>query len=261
MSRPERAADLKALLGQAAAIADELGVETVAAPPALPPPPAPAPTVGVLPFRDEAAFYDWLRDNDMLGPKISTTEYQGCNAILTACAAARYGLADTAYSLATAYLETAHTMQPVKEYGGTAYYTRMYDIQGARPAKARELGNLTPGDGARYCGRGYPQMTGKTNYARANAALPQYGIHGVDLVANPDLAMRPDVAAAVMIDGMSKGWFTGKKLADYLPRSGGATRKAYSDARRIINGQDRAGDVALYALNFQAALEAGGWSL
>lgn len=38
------------------------------------------------------------------------------------------------------YHETAGTMQPVKEYGGQSCFKRVYDIQGARPAKARDLG-------------------------------------------------------------------------------------------------------------------------
>lgn len=268
MSRAEQVAELKAHLGAASALADALAIETPAAvTPPPPPPPAPAPAAGALPFTNEGAFYDWLRGNSMLGPKISPSEYQGCTAILGACASARFPLADTAYTLATAYLETAASMQPVKEANwlspkaAHAYFMRMYDITGQRPAKARELGNLTPGDGALFCGRGYPQMTGKTNYARANKVLPEYGIHGVDLLANPDDAMRPDVAAVVMTDGMGKGWFTGKKLRDYLPAKGPATRVQFKGARRIINGQDRADDVAGFALNFQQALQAGGWSI
>jgi len=50
--------------------------------------------------------------------------------------------------------ETASTMQPIKEIGNAAYFKRMYDIEGARPAKARELGNIHPGDGAKFCGMG-----------------------------------------------------------------------------------------------------------
>src|SRR3546814_6075636 len=63
----------------------------------------------------------------------------------------------------------------------------MYDIRGDRPAKARELGNLTPGDGAKYAGRGYVQLTGKSNYVKATAKLREMGFT-VDLVAEPDRA-------------------------------------------------------------------------
>lgn len=204
--------------------------------------------------KNEAGFYNYLRNNDLLGPAISPGEFKGCDAITRACAAANWPLAYTAYALATAYLETAHTMLPVKEYGGPTYYRRMYDIQGARPAKARELGNLTPGDGIKYCGRGYPQMTGRRNYLKAGTAL------GVDLINNPDLALEPGVAAQIMVRGMSEGWFTGRKLSDYLPRSGPASRDQFRKSRPIINGTDRALDVADYAVIFQKGLQAGNWA-
>ena len=145
-----------------------------------------------------------------------------------------------AYALATAWHETAHTMQPVREYGGDAYYKRMYDIEGDRPQKARELGNVNPGDGVRYAGRGYVQLTGRDNYRK-------FGIENA-----PDDAMKPEVAARIMREGMDQGVFTGRALRDYLPGD-------YVNARRIINGRDKAELIAGYARNFEAALRAGGW--
>jgi putative chitinase len=58
----------------------------------------------------------------------------GCNAVLAAMEGCP--LSWTAYALATAYHETASTMQPIKEYGGQTYFTRMYDVaeRGLRPA-------------------------------------------------------------------------------------------------------------------------------
>jgi putative chitinase len=225
---------------------------------------APAPVVASddagYAFDDYGKFYDFLRSNKMLGPKITADEFNGCDAILKACVRANWPVSFTAYALATAYLETAHKMQPVKELGGAAYYTRMYDIKGARPTKARELGNLTPGDGAKYCGRGYPQLTGKNNYAKATAKLRALGID-VDLVANPDLAMRADVAAAIMISGMSEGWFTGRKLGDDLPAKGPAGLSQFKASRDIINGHDREDDVATYAIDFQTGLQHGGYKI
>lgn len=142
-----------------------------------------------------------------------------------------------AYALATAWHETARTMQPIKELGGEAYFRRRYDIEGDKPDLARRLGNLKPGDGARYAGRGYVQLTGRTNYER-------YG-----LADRPDDAMKPDVAAAILRDGMEHGRFTAKKLGDYLPGD-------YVEARRIINGTDRASQIAGYARAFETALTA-----
>lgn len=241
------------------------GPEIAVAPPVAAAGAGLAPPASATGLGDPAAFFGALRAGNLLGPQLTPSEVEGCTAIVDACARASWGIAWTADALATAYLETAHAMQPVKEANWLSeeaahrYFMRMYDITGQRPGKARELGNLDPGDGALYAGRGYPQLTGKANYQRANAALPLYGITGVDLVAKPDLAMRPDVAAVVMIDGMEKGWFTTKKLADYLPRKGPATRAQFKPARRVINGLDRADDVAGYAVEFQDALMHGAW--
>jgi putative chitinase len=215
-------------------------------------PVAPAGSAGL---QNAPAFYDHLRNAKLLGERIEPSEFAGCEAILAACAG-KLPRSWTAYALATAFHETAGTMQPIKEYGSTAYFTRMYDIRGERPAKARELGNLQPGDGARYAGRGYVQLTGRTNYARATKELRAKGLD-VDLVANPDDAMRPDVAAAVMVRGLMEGWFSGKSLNDYIPAE--AAKRHYENARRIINGTDRAEMIAGYAMTFDAALKAGNW--
>lgn len=218
----------------------------------------PAPPAGEPLFEDYGKFFDHLRGTNVLGPKISSDEFTGCSAIILACQNARWGISWTAYALATSYLETAMTMQPIKELGGTAYFTRMYDIRGNRPAKAKELGNLTPGDGAKYPGRGYVQLTGLENYRKMTAKLRAIGIN-VDLVANPDLAMRPDVAAAIMVIGMEEGSFTTRKLADDLPRRGTGTLRQFVMSRDIINGTDKDDEIAAVAMVFQAALVVGGY--
>jgi len=200
-------------------------------------------------LKDPAAFFAAVRSSKALGPSLSSDEVSGCEAILTACAG--FPASWAAYALATAVVETAGTMQPIKEYGGTAYFRRMYDIEGERPAKARELGNLTPGDGAKFCGRGYVQLTGRANYERAGAKL------GLPLVTEPDRAMDPQIAAQIMRLGMQEGWFTGRTLDRYLPTT--ADIHQFTNARRIINGQDRAVEIAGYALEFQSALKAGVW--
>ncbi|WP_093293078.1 hypothetical protein [Sphingomonas sp. NFR04] len=63
----------------------------------------------------------------------------------------------------------------------------------------------------------------------------------------------------ILVRGMEEGWFTGKALRDYLPGQTGAADQ-FAAARRIINGTDRADMIAAYAIKFQAALTAGGWS-
>jgi putative chitinase len=200
---------------------------------------------------DPSAFFAALRSG-LLGPTLAQTEVDGCKAILDAMQGAP--LAWTAYALATAYHETASTMQPIKEYGGPIYFTRMYDVTGARPQLALANGNTCAGDGPRYCGRGYVQLTWKNNYARAGERC------GVDLVAYPDKAMDPAVAAKILREGMEHGWFTGKSFSSYLPAAGRATMGQYARARFIINGSDKAQQIAAHAKEFERALETGGWS-
>ncbi len=199
---------------------------------------------------DRALFFDALRRGKLLGPTLSASEVEGCERILDAMEG--LPLSWCAYALATAFHETAHTMMPIKEFGGNGYYRRMYDIEGARPALARRYGNITPGDGVRYAGRGYVQLTWRVNYERAGKKL------GVDLVGNPDLAMDPAIAARIMREGMVDGWFTGKGFKHYLPQPI-ATKGQFAQARRIINGTDKADQIADYAAQFQKALQAGGW--
>lgn len=188
-------------------------------------------------------FFAALRSG-LLGPTLTPEEVTGVNAILTATKG--WPTSWTAYALATAYHETAHTMQPVKEYGGDAYFCRMYDPTGLRPEVAKTLGNTQPGDGVQFCGRGYVQLTGRGNYARCG------------LADDPDKALDPDTAAQILEQGMRCGWFSGRKLIDFLPMSGAASRARFMAARWVINRQDRADLIADYAMRFQDALAAGG---
>jgi putative chitinase len=202
-------------------------------------------------MNSDARFYDAVRSG-LLGPTLSPSEVNGCTAILAAMAGAP--LAWTAYALATAYKETNHTMQPIEEMGGSAYFFRRYDPQGQRPDIAAQVGNTHPGDGVLFHGRGYVQLTGRANYAKATQKL------GLDLIAQPEDALKDDVAAKVMRRGMQEGWFTGKSFSSYLPGSRPAPHDHYREARRIINGIDCAEEIADYAVQFEAALVAGGWA-
>lgn len=226
--------------------------------PALPPPPAPAPVPAARPagLVKPEAFYAALRaDERVFGGRLQPAQFEGCEADLR-LGAGRLPLSWMAYCLATDYHETGHTMQPVHEAGGRAYLDR-YDT--GRLAAA--LGN-TPeddDDGILYAGRGKPQVTGRRNYAKANERLHALGVLQADedLVATPDLMLRMDVAAAALVYGMLEGWFTGKRLRQYLQSP--ATAEQFENARRIINGTDRAALIAGYALSFQHALQLGDW--
>ncbi|MGM9507777.1 peptidoglycan-binding protein [Larkinella sp. GY13] len=85
----------------------------------------------------------------------------------------------------------------------------------------RDLGNQGPPDGDRFKGRGFIQLTGRSNYQSIGREL------GVDLIGNPALANKPDVAAAV--------------LALFLKRKERQIKEALLEndlrqARKLVNG-------------------------
>ncbi|WP_128543716.1 glycoside hydrolase family 19 protein [Larkinella soli] len=147
-----------------------------------------------------------------------------------------------AYCLATFKWETAHTMRPIDEIGTTDHFNKRY---GPETKVGKMLGNTLPGDGARFHGRGYVQLTGRANYERAGKFLH------VDLLENPELAEKPDLAYRIAVQGMKGGWFTGKKLDNFI-RDGFPPE--YERARFIINGQDKAQTIADLARRFDEVL-------
>lgn len=199
-----------------------------------------------FPMINLEVFFGIVREK-LFGGSMTAGQVSGCEAIIKAFE--DRGINDlrfAGYGLATSYLEDNKTMQPIHEMGGTAYFTKLYDINGSKPALAKQLGNVMPGDGARFHGRGFVQLTGRANYVKAGQKL------GLDLAGNPDLALQADIAADIMVMGMTEGWFTGKKLSDYFSTS----KEDYVNARRIINGTDRASEIAGYAKTFVSALRA-----
>jgi putative chitinase len=179
-------------------------------------------------------FYDSLRK--AFGP-LSENQVSGLSQLLTASEGLT--LRHRAYILATAWHETgpedsALHMTPRREIWGPTKAQLGYEGRA-------DLGNTIMGDGKRYAGRGFCQITGRRNFERASS------LTGRDLVGNPDLALDPHIAALIMVDGMRRGWFTGKKMADYAN---------YKDMRRVVNGTDRADLIAGYADRFETALNA-----
>jgi len=69
-------------------------------------------------------------------------------------------------------------------------------IYGYNFAKGRGLGNKQPGDGGKYFGRGFNQLTGKAGYAQAQNKLISYG-KNVDLINNPSL-LNDDLEVAAL---------------------------------------------------------------
>ena len=106
--------------------------------------------------------------------------------------AVRSGITGT--ELAAFMAQMAHesdNFKSMKEYGGSLDF-RKYDPKYA-PKKAKTLGNKYAGDGNRFKGRGFIQITGRYNYRIASKAI------GVDLVKNPKLAEDPAVAAKIAV--------------------------------------------------------------
>lgn len=136
-----------------------------------------------------------------------------------------------AYVLATAYHETAHTMKPVREYGGEKYL------------KSKKY--------YPYVGMGYVQLTWKENYEKASKYF------GVDFVKNPKLLLEPKYAVKILVVGMKEGWFTGKKLSDYIT----LTKSDFVGARRIINGVDKKELIAGHANSYNTDLIQSGYGV
>jgi len=136
-----------------------------------------------------------------------------------------------AYILATAWHETAFTVQPIAEYGKGA--GKPYGVPAGPYNQV-------------YYGRGFIQLTWYDNYQRQDAKL---GLGG-DLVKTPDLALDPEVATQILFAGMLDGDFTGKKLADYFT----ADTTDWYNARRIVNATDQASTIAGYAEKFLNAI-------
>lgn len=140
-----------------------------------------------------------------------------------------------AYGLATAWHEAR--MKPIEEWG---------------KGKGRPYGK--PGKyGQSQHGRGLVQLTWDANYERADKELNLGG----RLLKNFNLALQPEIAANILVRGMEEGWFTGKKLGDYISDRG--TPEGFKAARRIINGTDKQDLIADLAEQFRDALDAGGW--
>lgn len=177
-----------------------------------------------------------------------------------------------AYVLATAWHETGGKMNPVTESLSYSVSGLMNTFSRTRISKAdcerygrkdgkaanqvaiancvyggewgkKNLGNIKQGDGWLYRGRGYVQITGRANYEK-------FGI-----ASNPDEALISKVSARILVEGMSKGSFTGKKISDYITLQ----KSDFVEARRIINGTDKADLIAGYAKKYDSMLKAAGY--
>ena len=115
----------------------------------------------------------------------------------------------------------------MEERGSPAYFTKKYE---QHKKTARILGNKVKGDGERFKGRGYIQLTGRDNYTRAGAAL------GLPLAQQPELAARPDVAAKVAV------WYWQNRVAPKIKdfsNTGDVTKKINPASKGLQSRQDQ----------------------
>ena len=213
-----------------------------------------------------AAFFASVRAS-LFGGALTQGQVNGLNAV--ADAFAEHGDGDIrklAYCLATKYHEVGEAMAPKVE---SLTYTSASRIRAVWPSRFKtladaapyvrqpqklanfvygdraDLGNDRPNDGWTYRGRGDAQLTGKGRYARFSALV------GYGLVGNPELLLDVKIAAAVLVIGLVRGEFTGRRLADGVPD--------FVAARACVNGDGRANGkkIAGYAKKFLAALKGG----
>lgn len=130
-------------------------------------------------------------------------------------------LPQIAYVLATVQHEANNTFKPVKE----AYWL----------SEAWRLKHLPYSP---WYGRGYVQLTWRQNYVKFAQ------ITGEPLDRYPDLALRPNIACFILVFGFKHGSFTRRKLEDFVAP---LKRLDFYNARRCVNGTDKADKIAGYA--------------
>lgn len=169
-------------------------------------------------------------------PYPAVREYAHGSIPLLFKACATFGVTDTnqiAYILATVEHESMLGQWTEEFASGQAYEWRS------------DLGNNQWGDGPRFKGRGYIQITGRDNYKRWSQLL------GVDLIREPHRASEPDLAAEIAVRGMRDGSFTGHCLEDHINED----KQDFYNARRIVNGLDRAEHIAAIAREYVRVLK------
>lgn len=197
---------------------------------------------------DRSIFYQSVR-NSLFGGKLKQSQVNGMEAILDYWDCSKLkDIRWLAYMLATAYWETARTLQPIEEYGkgkGRRYgkKIKMSGITYTKPDKI-------------YYGRGFVQLTWYENYEQMGRLLK------VNLLEEPELALDLDIATKILFEGMTKGTsnfgdFTGKSLEMYF----NATKDDPVNARKIINGLDKAQTIAGFYYKFLDALKMAGYHL
>lgn len=222
-------------------------------------------------------FYDLVRAS-LFGGSLKQAQVNGMEGVFDAWET--HGQGDKTlliYALATAYWETGRAMMPNRENLNYTSAGRIIEVfgRGSRPRikslqEAAQyvrqpqllankvyngmLGNLLgSNDGWTYRGGGYPHLTGRANYRKSSADA------GVDLVEYPEAMLDPEISGRVLIRGLRDGRWNasgnGLRYYEMLDGQEGMTEAEFTEARRTINGKDKAREIARIALLFQEAVE------
>lgn len=197
--------------------------------------------------------WDYLRQKLPTNKTFTQGQVNGLNRLMHACNEAHLRPQHAAYILATAWHETAFRVRPLSEFG--------------RGASRRYGRWLTNSKGVKYCyrngdrknptyytedeyphlfyGRGEPQLTWLDNYIKAGEEL------GVDFANNPELVNNPVNSANILVKGSMEGWFTSRSIPDEITWG---KFDEFVEARSVINGSDRAADIAVYAKVFLTSM-------
>lgn len=211
---------------------------------------------------DKKAFFEELRKNKKMFPQGISQEFvNGVNTLLEVWYKYNFDKTQTkyelAYNLATSFHETAGTMQPIYERGAKSYFNK-YE-PGTKLGK--QLGNTQRGDGFLFRGAGHVQNTGRRNADVSGQKLSKFLNVRVDFLSNPALRVDPTISAISLFLGNHEGWWTGRKLNNYLrthysEESELVLMHDFTRARAVVNGNDKAELIATYAFNFLDALDA-----
>lgn len=204
-------------------------------------------------------FFDHIR-TELFGGKMTAAQVDGLTLLLDVWEADFWNYDDRilAHNLGTVFHETNQTMQPIREKGGRAYFIERY---WKNLTIRKQLGNLLEEDAVERSGRGFVQLTGRSNDLRATieirkqcaqivAAFQAETGQKFDLILSPAQALHPRIAVAVLYLGTIQGWFTGAKLTKFF----NATTEKWVEARAVVNGTDKNKIIADFAKKFYAAI-------
>ncbi len=208
---------------------------------------------------DEARFFDILRP--FFGGKLTQEQVNGMKGIIQAFRDVGDGDKDTlAYALATAFHETGRRMVPVREgfaktnSGAISAVAKLAASRGPNSAPAK-YGKPTGPYGHTYYGRGHVQLTWHHNYKNCSKDA------GVDLEKYPDKMLDPVISARVLVKGIMDGRWNGQGqgIDFYEGEDDTLSREEATQARRLVNVQDKALTIAVYFENFYKALKYSGF--